>query len=93
MKSCGYCTNNIDGNFEVSWENNPTIFTKLFRRPTKFVYWTTSKELKTDKYKSRNVGLYYDWFDSKGNKVICVKILDNISKVINEMQTFENRNW
>ncbi|CAH9013482.1 hypothetical protein VP249E411_P0113 [Vibrio phage 249E41-1] len=40
-------------------------------------------ELKTDKYRSKNAGLYYGWFDKEGNQVVCKKTLDKISKTVN----------
>tara|TARA_Y100001956_G_scaffold78324_1_gene89904 strand:+ start:514 stop:795 length:282 start_codon:yes stop_codon:yes gene_type:complete len=86
MKSYGYATNNDQGNFEVFWTEKSTIFSKLFKRPTEFHYWTTSKELKHEKYKSTDAGLYYDWFDMDGNKVYDRNVLTKISKALNWTQ-------
>ncbi|UUW39900.1 hypothetical protein VP14_213 [Vibrio phage VPMCC14] len=89
MKSYGYTTCNDNGKFEVQWSEDKTFFTKLFRIPTEFRYWTSSKEIKTNKYLSSNVGLYYEWFDMEGNQVSCIKTLQKISDVVN-MSTFNN---
>ena len=86
MKSLGYKTHNEQGNFEVNWTLEPTLFSKLFKHPSEFSYWTTSEELKNEPYKSSQAGLYYDWFDEEGNRVVCDKTLDKISQVINDFK-------
>ncbi|CAH9013478.1 hypothetical protein VP496E541_P0105 [Vibrio phage 496E54-1] len=95
MKSSGICTNNENNRFEVEWTIDNTWWRKLFNLPTKFVYETTSVELKTDKYRSKNAGLYYDWFDKEGNKVVCNKTLDKISKTVNmfSKNSQEHSHW
>ncbi|CAM0109495.1 hypothetical protein VPH5P1C_0107 [Vibrio phage 5P1c] len=67
----------------------------MLNLPTKFVYETTSVELKTDKYRRKNAGLYYDWFDKEGNKVVCNKTLDKISKTVNmfSKNSQEHSHW
>lgn len=86
MISSGICTHNENNRFEVEWTVEHTWWRKLFNLPTKFVYETTSVELKTDKYRSKNSGLYYDWFDMDGNKVYDREVLTKISKALNWTQ-------
>ncbi|CAH9013446.1 hypothetical protein VP277E431_P0094 [Vibrio phage 277E43-1] len=95
MKSSGICTNNENNRFEVEWTIDNTWWRKLLNLPTKFVYETTSVELKTDKYRSKNAGLYYDWFDKEGNKVVFKKTLDKISKTVNmfSKNSQEHSHW
>lgn len=83
MKSCGYTTHNENGKFEVEWVIDSTWLRTVFKLPTSYKYWTDSKELKHWKYLPDNVGTYYNWYDSEGNKVFCNKTLQKITEVVN----------
>jgi len=85
----GYCTKNEKGLFEVSYTID-SFWRKLLGLKTKFVFTTNSTELKYSVYLSDNCGLYYEWFDEKGDEVTEVKTLTLISDVINNLK--ENNN-
>lgn len=78
-------TFNENGKFEVEFEEH-SFWRKLFGRPYKFKYCTSSVEIKHDKYLSDDVGLYYDWFDKDDNLITDTKTLDKISYVINSFK-------
>ncbi|AUR84762.1 hypothetical protein NVP1063O_095 [Vibrio phage 1.063.O._10N.261.45.C7] len=83
MKTYGYTTHNENGKFEVNWSVDLTWIRTVFKLPTSYKYWTDSKELKHWKYLPDNVGIYYNWYDSEGNKVSCNKTLQKITEVVN----------
>ena len=84
MKSYGYCTLNEDGLFEVHWENEETLFTKLLKKKTKFKF--TTDEINKDNWTDfLRVYSTYNWCDEEGAKVDCDKILDKIDDVLSEM--------
>lgn len=94
MKTSGYTTSNENGVFELTWEDNPSFFKKIFNIKTKhkYVCYDLDKEnlfVWCDRYH----GL--QWFDDKGNFITCNYTLDKINEVLTELvlKEFVKKVW
>lgn len=83
FKSCGYCTRNVNGKFEVHYQLDSWL-KEVFGLKTKFTFTTNSVEIKTNNYLSDRCGLLYNWFNESGKLVTDIKTLEFISETINQ---------
>lgn len=83
LKSYGYCTNNTQGMFEVSWEEHTSLLKKLFCGQSDLKFMTDA--LTKDNWKSL-VKVYgvdlFRWFDEYGNVIDDTRKLDKIQEVL-----------